>query len=58
MANPQILKKISVLEGLNVMNSIDFIKKVKVVMLQDDEVLMSFDVVSLFSSIPIGVGIL
>jgi uncharacterized protein YpmS len=41
------------MEGCVISNSIDFIQKVKDGVLQDGEILMSFDVVSLFPSIPI-----
>jgi hypothetical protein len=39
---------------LDVKNSVDFIEKVSETKVTDDEILVSFDVVSLFSSIPIG----
>jgi hypothetical protein len=42
------LRHIVGMEGFDVSNSIDFIQKVKDIVLQDDEILMSFDVVSLF----------
>jgi hypothetical protein len=45
------------MEGFDVNNSIDFIQKVKDIVLQDDKILMSFDVVSLFSSIPIDLAL-
>jgi hypothetical protein len=47
------LKSIQPLEGLAIKNSIDFIEKVKDITVADDEILVSFDVVSLFPSIPI-----
>jgi hypothetical protein len=45
------------MEGFDVSNSIDFIQKVKDIVLQDDEILMSFDVISLFPSIPIDLAL-
>jgi hypothetical protein len=47
------LKSIQPLNGLAIKNSIDFIEKVKDTTVADDEILVSFDVVSLFPSIPI-----
>jgi hypothetical protein len=46
------LRHFAAKEGFDVSNSIDFIQEVKEIVL-DDEILMSFDVVSLFPSIPI-----
>jgi hypothetical protein len=43
------------MESFDVSNSIDFIQKVKV--LQEDEIFMSFDVVSLFPSFPIDLAL-
>jgi hypothetical protein len=45
------------MEGFDVSNSIAFIQKVKDIVLQDDEILMSFDVVSLFPCIPINLAL-
>lgn len=40
-------------ESKSVLNSFDFIEKTKNIVVEDDEVLVSFDVVALFPSIPI-----
>jgi hypothetical protein len=45
------------MEGFYVNNSIDFTQKVTDMVLQNDENLMSFDVVSLFPSIPIDLAL-
>jgi hypothetical protein len=45
------------MEGFDVSHSIDFIQKVKDIVLQDDEILMSFDVVYLFLSISIDLAL-
>jgi hypothetical protein len=45
------------MEGFDVNNSIDFIQKVKDIVLQDDKILIFFDVVSLFPTIPIDLAL-
>jgi hypothetical protein len=41
------------MKGLEVKNSVDFIEKLKETRVKDEEILVSFDVISLFPSIPI-----
>ncbi|XP_075162881.1 uncharacterized protein LOC142235515 [Haematobia irritans] len=52
-----ILKNISEDSKYNVKDSIAFKTKVNNLLIQDDEILISFDVVSLFPSIPINLAI-
>jgi hypothetical protein len=54
MAMLDELSHIEVRKGIDVSSFIDFIQEVKDIVLQDDEISMSFDV-SLFPSIPISV---
>ena len=44
-------------ESFAIKNSVDFVEKVKNVTLDDDEIIVSFDVTSLFPSVPVGEAI-
>ncbi|XP_075150932.1 uncharacterized protein LOC142225042 [Haematobia irritans] len=52
-----ILKNVTKDSKYNVKDAIDFKSKIKNVKLEDDEILISFDVVSLFPSIPVNLAI-
>ena len=41
----------------NVKNSIDFIDRIKDIVIEEDDILLSFDVVSLFTSVPVDCAI-
>lgn len=47
------LKHLPIMDGCSIKNSLEMIEKIKSLVLEDDEVLVSFDVESLFPSVPI-----
>ncbi|XP_036322153.1 uncharacterized protein LOC118736162 [Rhagoletis pomonella] len=51
------LKKFGSFDGYSVKNSLDFIEKVRDIEIEKDEIMISFDVEALFSSIPVDTAI-